>query len=128
MREIKFRGKRKDNNEWVYGSLCVEKNGLSIMQYDNPDETDSWWDIIPETMGEFSGLRDRNNKEIYEGDTYQKFGVRYIITFKEGAFCAIRNHKNCTAMPLNWDGEEPDNFSSTIEITGNIYEPEFTLK
>lgn len=60
MREIKFRGKRLDNGEWLYGSLVI-LNGRYFI-FDDVNEVD------PTTVGEFTGLKDKNGKEIYEGD------------------------------------------------------------
>lgn len=66
-REIKFRGKCTDNGEWVAGSLLQDDYG-NCMIVGFIDHHEQWYSVSPETVGQFTGLRDRNGEDIYEGD------------------------------------------------------------
>ena len=70
-RTIKFRGKRIDNGQWVYGFLADSYYINDVNWVDL-----SSIEIDPETVGQFTGLLDRNKSEIYEGDIIQ---VDYIM-------------------------------------------------
>lgn len=61
MREIKFRGKRKDNGEWVYGYLTCN---IPLIFNDKLGS----YTVYESTVGQYTGLKDKNGKEIYEGD------------------------------------------------------------
>ena len=69
-RTIKFRGKRLDNGEWVYGDLEYNraKNIARIHTYDEDGEYLIQHSVDPATVGQFTGLLNKNGKEIYEGD------------------------------------------------------------
>lgn len=94
MRQIKFRGKRKDTGKWLFGDLVRNINGeFAIVPpfQMNMNNICSNYEVRQESIGQFTGLFDKNGKEIYEGDILawyynDKNFITETILFHDGCF------------------------------------------
>jgi uncharacterized phage protein (TIGR01671 family) len=91
MREIKFRGKRIDTGEWVYGHYLKSASTFIAVDGGLVDGHFELYEVDPETVGQFTNCYDKNGKEIWEGDVIQ---YQRIKTW--GFHCAGGEHKDDT--------------------------------
>ena len=126
MREIKFRAKARYGGVWVEGAL-LKDNVFTYILSGNPkvtvglQVTTEVEEVIPETVGQFTGLKDKNGKMIFEGDVvhvdnYDE-GWDSIVEFKGGAFAVDVEGKEYDYTAIGWVEYE-------TEVIGNIHEEE----
>lgn len=132
MRPIRFRGKRLIDNKWVYGSLVQCLNG-SVGIFNGGDfQYNTITAIKKSTVGQFTGLFDKNGKAIYEGDIIkivEKFDDENVYTsngvvcFEEGIY-ELQNGKHFAY--LGWLMHNDD--ITKLEVIGNIHDNPELLK
>lgn len=126
MREILFRGKKLDNGGWVYGSLFGKRHiAVEIREGEEPVSsfgvaTYRWVEVIPETVGQYTGLDDKNGVKIFEGDILRDDESIVVVKFVDGGFSVDyrtiggkwRNYSDLFDYLDDYEGE----------IIGNIYD------
>lgn len=127
MREILFRGKRLDNGEWVYG-YYVHIGPLSCQRaYIIPEYTSAIYvkEVDPSTVDQYTGLMDKNDKRIFEGDIVSTDIARpyLIVEFRDGCFMFNCNDGGKDyydiMLPILEDAQTEYKYG---EIIGNIHD------
>ena len=122
MREILFRGKRTDDYEWIEGSLCT------TIPSDEDFYTISYFDfqgyyieekVIPETVGQYTCLTDKNGKKIFEGDIVKGTFLGFPVSIKDYVF-SISWQEDITGYRAN--------YFENVEVISNIHDNPELLK
>lgn len=124
-REIKFRGKRLDNKKWIYGDLIENQGRFFIYHASNENTIEDNDDgrivvvaveVDPTTVGQYTGLKDRDGREIYEGDIFLPgyFGGTNVVIWDDGN---VRYIGRSPHGLISYVGREP-----AVEVLGNIHD------
>jgi len=122
MREIRFRGKQWDNCEWVYGYLMdwAGRPLIGVYKALGGEATAKdylFWNyspVDPATVGQFTGLRDRNGTEIYEGDIVQdELGEVFLVEYVRFGYVLKQIGEPWCRFPYEYD---------EYEVIGNIHD------
>ncbi len=128
-REIKFRGKVKDDGTWVHGDLTTGDTIHTSPSW-HEDGEGEWWgyECHEETIGQFTGLKDKSGAEIYEGDIVEFTraqcrgvykGSRMAVSYQTHVFCGFGFDKTMALTKKR---------ANECNIIGNIHDKPVLLK
>lgn len=124
MREIKFRGYNAKNKEWLYGCYLINRGEHFICPdgIQPADKTSEDFQIVPETLGQFTGLHDKDGKEIYEGDIIHLGDptILYDVIWRDCGLMAMQEGTQSFIGLRFW--------SECITVVGNIHDNPELLK
>lgn len=130
-RQVLFRGKQKDDGKWLQGFYAIQSNHAcyqSELKYTSfilKDEFMDWglgglaeYEVIPESVGQFTGLTDKNGNKIFEGDIVKCLSLENGYVNKEVYYAEDRARFVLGSLGSDYDFEEYIN----VEVIGNIYD------
>ena len=142
MREILFRGKRKNGRgEWIYGNVNYypNLNRWFIRLHPSLNAVPTIEDeVIPDTVGQYTGIIDKNGKKIFEGDIVKEFFWPKnigVVSFEKGSFCSGMEsfygwiYKGVDGRTENRELYDSGDYDcAPLEVIGNIYDNPELLK
>lgn len=135
-KEILFRGKRVDNDEWAFGDLIVSKNKYYIHPQGNSFQVDGvlsrlivLHEVKSETVGQYTGLTDKNGKKIFEGDIVKEWSNHWKTPLKTEiniyeVVCEYLGSLHLIRKTEYGENSTPLYRRSVVEVIGNIYDKE----
>ena len=113
MREIRFRGKT-DCGKWVYGYFTLNDDDKACI-IPEADPSGFWREVDPATVGQYTGLKDKSGKEIYEGDIVRDIDTSKVFEIMYQGHMFLRYERKPMYMFYTLDGD-------CLEVIGNIHD------